>query len=577
MHAITRSARLGKCQGIVRTDGRKRAARLHGDGGWLHWAMFRFRSQSSAINQRTVAILGLLLACLAFTATLGWQAWQAQQSNASVAASLIHDYSALAADEFERRFTSALSGYGHKTLIKAIENADSAGEMQAIVGPGASEWVRSAAALSAGFFMHDGITLDMSGQRPSDELIHLITDLQRNDEDFFAPFQLAHTDSSDEQVIYLFRAEGDGTRILFGYVLDPAGFRGFIERSLGNRPLLPESAANGRVNNDMLFVEVLDPRKRTVYRVNPQFENALMAIREFAPDPRGGIPDGYSVHVSLDPHVASKLIIGGLPETRLPILLAALAASVMLLISAIWLFIREAAVMKLREEFVSQVSHELRTPLTQIRMFAETLLLGRARSPQEERRSLEIIDRESRRLSHLVENVLRISKVSDEIQLDSGQEALKPLLEDIAATAQSIHPSVTIELSIAGEPEAWIDRNAVRQVVINLLDNAIKYGPDGQIITVTAAVSGETTTLAVEDQGPGIPESERTRVWGTFYRLGRERDTAIGGTGIGLAVVRKLIKAMHGECRIETPQSGVGTRVVIEFPAHAPPRPGHDE
>jgi len=539
--------------------------------------MFRFRPQSSAINQRTVAILSLLLACLAFTATLGWQAWQAQQSNASVAASLIHDYSALAADEFERRFTSALSGYGHKTLIKAIENAESAGEMQDLVGPGASEWVRSAAALSAGFFMHDGMQLDMSGQAPSDELVRLIADLQQNDEDFFAPFQLAHTESSGERVIYLFRAEADGSRVLFGYVLDPAGFRGFIERSLGNRPLLPESAANGRVNNDMLFVEVLDPLKRTVYRVNPQFENALIAIREFAPDPRGGIPDGYSVRVSLDPHVASTLIIGGLPETRLPILLAALAASVMLLVSAILLFIREAAVMKLREEFVSQVSHELRTPLTQIRMFAETLLLGRARSPEEERRSLEIIDRESRRLSHLVENVLRISKVSDEIQLDSGQEALKPLLEDIAATAQSIHPSVTIELSITGEPEAWIDRNALRQVVINLLDNAIKYGPDGQVITVSAAVSGEAATLAVEDQGPGIPESERKRVWGTFYRLGRERDTAIGGTGIGLAVVRKLIKAMHGECRIETPSSGLGTRVVIELPAHAPPGPGNNE
>ncbi len=539
--------------------------------------MLRFRPQSSAINQRTVAILGLLLACLAFTATLGWQAWQAQRSNASVAASLIHDYSALAADEFERRFTTALSNYGHRTLVKAIENANSAGEMQAAVGPGASEWVRSAAALSAGFFMHDGVQLDMSAGAPSNDLVRLITDLRQNDDDFFAPFQLAHTESSGERVIYLFRAEDDGSRVLFGYVLDPAGFRGFIERSLGKRPLLPESAADGRVNNDMLFVEVLDPLKRPVYRVNPQFENALMAVREFTPDPTDGIPKGYSVRISLDPHVASQLIIGGLPETRLPILLAALAASVMLLVSAILLFIREAAVMKLREEFVSQVSHELRTPLTQIRMFAETLLLGRARNPEEERRSLTIIDRESRRLSHLVENVLRISKVSDEIQLDSGQEALKPLLEDIAATAQSIHPTVTVQLSVAGEPEAWIDRNALRQVVINLLDNAIKYGPDGQTVTVTAAGNDETATLAVEDQGPGIPESERKRVWSTFYRLGRERDTAIGGTGIGLAVVRKLIKAMRGECRIETPQSGLGTRVVIELPAHAPSGPGNDE
>ncbi len=532
--------------------------------------MFPLRPNSSAINRRQVAILTLLFACLAFIGTLGWQAWQTQQSNATVAANLIHDYGALAADEFERRFTTAVGSYGHNTLIKAIENAGSTDEMLGAVGDDAGRWVLRAAELSAAYFIHDGNGLDMSGPPPSDELASLIDALYRHTDDFFAPFQLAHTATSGERIVYLFRVSDDGTPTMFGYVLDLSGMRGFIERSLGKKPLLPESLAGGLVNNDMLFLEVLDPLKRPVYRANEQFEHELAATKPFAPNPRAGIPDGYAVRVALDPHAASKLIIGGLPESRLPLLLAALAAAVMLLVSAIWLFIRETAVMKLREEFVSQVSHELRTPLTQIRMFAETLLFDRTRSEEEEKRSLAIIDRESRRLSHLVENVLRISKVSDEVQLDCAEEPLGPLLEDICGTTQSVYPTVIVRVAVTGQPRAWVDRNALRQVIINLLDNAIKYGPEGQTIAVAARVDDGVATLSVEDQGPGIPHAERTRVWDSFYRLGRERDTAIGGTGIGLAVVRQLVTAMRGRCWIEMPESGTGTRVVVELPETAP-------
>lgn len=528
--------------------------------------MFPLRPNSSAINRRQVAILTLLFACLLFIGTLGWQAWQTQQSNATVAANLIHDYSALAADEFERRFTTAVGSYGHNTLIKAIENAGTTDEMLIAVGDDAGRWVLRAAELSAAYFIHDGNGLDMSGPPPSDELATLIDGLYRNTDDFFAPFQLAHTATSGERIVYLFRVSDDGAPTMFGYVLDLSGMRGFIERSVGKKPLLPESLAGGLVNNDMLFLEVLDPLKRPVYRANEQFEHELAATKEFAPNPRAGIPDGYAVRVSLDPYASSKLIIGGLPQSRLPLLLAALAASIMLLVSAIWLFIRETAVMKLREEFVSQVSHELRTPLTQIRMFAETLLFDRTRSEEEEKRSLAIIDRESRRLSHLVENVLRISKVSDEVQLDCAQESLEPLLRDVCGTVQSIYPDVDIRFSVSGNPTAWIDKNALRQVAINLLENAIKYGPDGQTISVRLKAGGGASTLSVEDQGPGIPESEQERVWDPFYRLGRERRTAIGGTGIGLAVVRQLVTAMHGRCRIETPESGIGARVVVELP-----------
>jgi signal transduction histidine kinase len=241
-----------------------------------------------------------------------------------------------------------------------------------------------------------------------------------------------------------------------------------------------------------------------------------------------------------------------------------LAMAILLLVGAIWLFRREQAVMEMREDFVSQVSHELRTPLTQIRMFAETLLLNRTRSDDERRRSLEIIDRESQRLSHLVDNVLRASKVSDTVQLDCYEQPLAPILREVCNSMQSATDRVTIQLSVDESVVANADADAFREIILNLLDNAIKYGPDGQTITVALADIEGSVRLSVEDQGPGVPKVETERVWDKFYRLGRERTSAIGGTGIGLAVVRELVEAMGGRCWFDS--SNGGARVNVEFP-----------
>src|SRR5207244_712328 len=119
---------------------------------------------------------------------------------------------------------------------------------------------------------------------------------------------------------------------------------------------------------------------------------------------------GMQVAVALRPELASKLVIGGLPRSRLPLLLGALGLTAGLIVTALVQLRREYELARLRTDFVSGVSHELRTPLAQIRMFSETLLLGRVRSEEEGRRSLEIIDQEARRLTHLVENLLHFSR-----------------------------------------------------------------------------------------------------------------------------------------------------------------------
>ena len=188
---------------------------------------------------------------------------------------------------------------------------------------------------------------------------------------------------------------------------------------------------------------------------------------------------GFTVEASIDPQISRQIVIGGLPRSRLPFFLGLLALNAGLIVTAILQLRREMALQQLRDEFVSSVSHELRTPLTQIRMFAETLLLDRIRSTEEHRRSLEIIDREARRLTQLVENVLQFSRMERKIDsLSREKRELAPLIQEIVEDFESgMNGSETqIELRLSFGLTANVDPDALRQIVINLLDNAVKYG-----------------------------------------------------------------------------------------------------
>src|SRR5262249_30801699 len=158
------------------------------------------------------------------------------------------------------------------------------------------------------------------------------------------------------------------------------------------------------------------------------------------------------------------------------------------------------------------VSHELRTPLAQIRWFAELLHMGKLRSEEERRRSASIIDQEARRLTYLVENVLDFSRG----EKGSNRIAPEPLelsheIDDVLELFTPLARSRKVNLRSEVEPDAVVraDRNALRQILLNLLDNAVKYGPAGQTITVGAEGAGERMRIWVEDQGPGIPHEDR--------------------------------------------------------------------
>jgi signal transduction histidine kinase len=303
------------------------------------------------------------------------------------------------------------------------------------------------------------------------------------------------------------------------------------------------------------------------FRTGEDLSPKLAITKPFA-DAYQGIFSGFMVEASLQPNVAGQIVIGGLPRSRLPFFRGLLAFNALLIVTAILQLRRELVLQQLRDEFVSRVSHELRTPLTQIRMFAETLLLDRIRSDEERRRSLEIVDREARRLTHLVENVLQFSRSERKVDMLAKEEReLAPLIQEIVEDFESVLPGgqASFECRLQSGLSAKVDADAVRQIVINLLDNALKYGGKEQRVIVGLEASEGAALLFVDDEGPGIPPRDRKRIFERFHRLERDRRSATAGTGIGLSVVKDLVSRHGGHCSVITGERG-GARFVVEVP-----------
>jgi two-component system phosphate regulon sensor histidine kinase PhoR len=272
--------------------------------------------------------------------------------------------------------------------------------------------------------------------------------------------------------------------------------------------------------------------------------------------------------VSLNKEFAPMLVVGGLPNSRLPILVALFVLAAGLLTVAVMQLRRQQQLARLRTEFVSGVSHELRTPLAQIRWFAELLHLGKLRTDDERERSAGIIDQEARRLTYLVENVLNFSRAEKGTNRVSPEPAeidreIQESLDLFAPLARA--RGMTIRASLGINAMMPVDRNALRQILLNLLDNAAKYGPAGQTITVGSQIVGDRARIWVEDEGPGIPRDDRVRVWEPYIRLNRDAESSTGGSGIGLSVVRELVVLHGGRTRVESSPGG-GARIVVELP-----------
>jgi signal transduction histidine kinase len=368
-------------------------------------------------------------------------------------------------------------------------------------------------------------------------------------------------------VAYEVLPDKDGVlRTALGFEMKPAALRPLVAEATDKFPLLPRPLTGGVQYDSMGSIIVTDRYGIEIYRSAVQYTSPFTAR-----DTIGTDMGGLSAQTTLRASVADLLIIGGLPKSRLPLILGLLALTGALIGTALLQLRRESQLTRLRTDFISGVSHELRTPLAQIRMFSETLTLGRVRSEEERQRSLAIIDQEARRLTHLVENLLHFSRSERQTtHITPEPTALAPLVQEVidgfaplaAARGARVAASIPEDLVVPADP------GAVRQMLLNLLDNAVKYGPAGQEIRIGARRENGLAQLWVSDGGPGIPRADRERVWERFWRLERDRGSATAGSGIGLAVVRELASLHHGRTWIDdaAPDS-TGTRVVIELPA----------
>jgi signal transduction histidine kinase len=330
--------------------------------------------------------------------------------------------------------------------------------------------------------------------------------------------------------------------------------------------LLPEVVSGPQPNDSLLHIALFAPGEHPVLPSSREEPNALM-VRDTLAARYGGLV----VEVGVRTDAAGALVIGGLPRTRLPLLLALMLMAVGVGVAALVQIRKEEELARLREDFISGVSHEFRTPLTQIRMFTELMADGKLRSSEEWDRSIAVINRESRRLTHLVENVLHFSPMEGLPAHRSAaekvvvREAIQDLREAFAPLVQDRGASLDVRVDPA-DAVALASRGGLHQMLANLLDNALKYGPRGQTIQVRGQVRDGRVRITVEDQGPGIPSSETQRVWRPYHRLQRDMDDHEKGSGIGLSVVKRIAESLGGSAWVEEGGSG-GSRFVVDLPA----------
>ena len=520
----------------------------------------------------------MLVTTLALVALIALQAQYAVRSHRQAAEAVLRDYARLAAGEYARRLTAEVGFTGYFPIVTYLKRPEVASAPlpvpEAVAASGDAKLRQAAGLLRTFFRLGDGGNLETAGAPLSPETQAWIRaqlrspSVQAGGE---LPFNALHgsSDGTSHTIIYtrVDAGEAEGVGPIAGFDVRLEALGPWFDRAMDRGPLLPASLSGGSLGNEVLALSLMDAGGKEIFRRGAPETNPLVIEARMGAD-YGGIFEGLTVRAAIEAGAAPRLLLGGIPRSQRPVPLVLLALTTGLVGASIYLMRRERALSALRSEFISRVSHELRTPLTQIRMFAETLLLGRVRSEVERRRSLEIMDQEARRLSHLVENILQFSrKERGSIRLAPRPLRLAPLVREIAETfgpmARSRGARLVIDLD--EQPASLVDPEAMRQIFINLLDNALKYGPAGQEIRLTLSQEKGAARISVDDEGPGIPERDRKRIWERFQRLPRDEKAAIAGTGIGLTVVRELVSLHGGRVMVETGQRG-GARFVVEMP-----------
>jgi signal transduction histidine kinase len=360
-----------------------------------------------------------------------------------------------------------------------------------------------------------------------------------------------------------------GDTIVYAAEYEAPAFTRILESVLSDGDLLPATFTKGRPVRELVQLQVTDARGRTLFQSD--------SVTRWALDDSAAIGadfGGMRVRAQIRESMADQLVIGGLPRSRLPFLLALLAVAAALSFVAIGQIRREGELSRLRADFVAGISHELRTPLTQMRLYLETLRLGRFTTDEQREWSLDNVERETTRLGHLVERVLRFSRTGraspdPRAPVDVRAE-VEQLVAEFAPLADARGARVAADLDAV--PRVALQPDALRHIVLNLLDNAVKYGPRGQTVRLRLGGSGvrgsggpDCVRIEIMDEGPGVPPGDRERIWRPYQR--GSDVSGIAGSGVGLSVVHDVVAQHGGRAWVEDAPTGQGSRFVVTLPA----------
>jgi two-component system phosphate regulon sensor histidine kinase PhoR len=223
---------------------------------------------------------------------------------------------------------------------------------------------------------------------------------------------------------------------------------------------------------------------------------------------------------------------------------------------------------RVRRDFIANASHELRTPVTAISAAAETLLEGGIELPGQAREFVQMIARHAGRLSRLTDDLLDLSRLETGAwRPQLGPVHLSPLAEQVLDLFRdrAAEKGIALRADVPERVRANADRRALEQVLVNLLDNAVKFTPQGGRVTLLGDGLGPTVMLSVVDTGPGVAPEHQARIFERFYRADAGRSRELGGTGLGLAIVKHLSQAMGGEAGLES--SPNGSRFWVRLPS----------
>jgi len=222
-----------------------------------------------------------------------------------------------------------------------------------------------------------------------------------------------------------------------------------------------------------------------------------------------------------------------------------------------------------QEEFVSNITHEMKSPLAAIKLHAQTLLQGDEPAPEVRRRFLRTIEQQADRMAALVDAVLESSRLlARKIQLELRPVRLEEFLACylLDATPAAEARGVTLRGEIGGPARVLASEEALRRVIDNLIDNAVRHSRPGGEVRCRLAVGPQAARLEVEDDGVGIPKRDLPRIFDRFYQAGRDVDPQRRGTGLGLSIVAGLVREMGGSVQAHSHEGRPGTLLVVELP-----------